>query len=126
LIFLNLNSFFFRLQSVKQANGLVIHFQCGGKEEGYMEFIVIKFIEYIRAEDCESTTHTFIQIITVLCFLQEQLCLVTNYLLSMQVWPAVRTHLLKKFLKHPQFHHHSLLSSCCSIVGISQSSVEIM
>jgi hypothetical protein len=84
-----------------------------------MEFIVIKFIEYIHAEECDSTTHTFVQIITVLSFLQEQLWMVTNYLLSMQVWPAVRTHLLKKFLKHPQFHRHSLLSSFCSTIGIS-------
>jgi len=116
---LNLTSLFFRLQSVKQANGLVIHFQCGGRKgEEYMELSVKKFIEYIHAEDCESTTHTFIHI-TVLSFLQKQVWMVTNYVLSMQVWPAVRTHLLMTFPKHPQFHRHYLLSSFCFTIGIS-------
>ena len=81
---LNLTSLFFRLQSVKQANGLVIHFQRGEKGEKDMELSVKKFIEYIHAEDCESTTHTFIHI-TVLSFLQKQVWMVTNYLLGMQV-----------------------------------------
>ena len=116
---LNLTSIFFRLQSVKQANWLVIHFQHGGKGEEYMELSVIKFIEYIHAEDCESTRHKFILIITVLSFLQKQAWMITNYLLSMQVWPAVRIHLSMTFLKHPQFQRQSLLSSFCSTIGIS-------
>lgn len=115
---LNITSLFFRLQSVKQANWLFIHFQLGGKGEEYMELSVIKFTEFIPAEDCESTTHTFIHI-TVLSFLQKQVRMVTNYVLSMQVWPAVRTHLLMTFLKHPKFQRHSLLSSFCSTIEIS-------
>lgn len=115
---LNLTSLFVRLQSVKQANWLVIYFQHGGKGEEYMELSVIKFTECICPEDYESTTHTFIHF-TVLSFLQKPVWMVTNYLLSMQVWPAVRTHLLMTFLKHPQFQHHSLLSSFCSTIGIS-------